>query len=93
MPGQARLDAPGMLHHVIVRGIEKGKIKDFPWQRQVVRWGFHLTPFHDDSPEKEQVTIVNYVPFITAKKYSHLRFPSLATNISCTITVNELYSP
>jgi putative transposase len=26
MPRQARLDAPGTLHHVIVRGIEKGRI-------------------------------------------------------------------
>jgi len=26
MPRQARLDAPGTLHHVIIRGIEKGKI-------------------------------------------------------------------
>jgi REP element-mobilizing transposase RayT len=26
MPRQARLDAPGTLHHVIVRGIEKRKI-------------------------------------------------------------------
>lgn len=28
MPRQARLDAPGTLHHVIVRGIEKGRIVD-----------------------------------------------------------------
>ncbi len=28
MPGRARLDAPGTLHHVIVRGIEKRKIVD-----------------------------------------------------------------
>ena len=28
MPRQARLDAPGTLHHVIVRGIEKRKIVD-----------------------------------------------------------------
>lgn len=28
MPGQARLDAPGTLHHVIVRGIEKRRIVD-----------------------------------------------------------------
>ena len=28
MPRQARLDVPGMLHHVIVRGIEKRKIVD-----------------------------------------------------------------
>jgi len=28
MPRQARLDAPGTLHHVIVRGIEKRKIFD-----------------------------------------------------------------
>jgi hypothetical protein len=26
MPRQARLDAPGTLHHVIVRGIEKWRI-------------------------------------------------------------------
>jgi len=24
MPRQARLDAPGTLHHVIIRGVEKG---------------------------------------------------------------------
>ena len=28
MPRGARLDAPGTLHHVMVRGIEKGKIVD-----------------------------------------------------------------
>jgi len=28
MPRQARLDAPGTLHHVIVGGIEKRKIVD-----------------------------------------------------------------
>ena len=28
MPRQARLDAPGTLHHVIVRGIEKTRIVD-----------------------------------------------------------------
>ena|GEM_PF-1259636 len=28
MPRQARLDAPGSLHHVIVRGIEKRPIVD-----------------------------------------------------------------
>lgn len=28
MPRQARLDAPGTLHHVIVRGIEKRRIFD-----------------------------------------------------------------
>ena len=26
MPRRARLDAPGTLHHVMVRGIERGKI-------------------------------------------------------------------
>jgi hypothetical protein len=26
MPRKARIDAPGALHHVIVRGIERGKI-------------------------------------------------------------------
>jgi hypothetical protein len=26
MPRQARLDAPGTLHHVILRGIERGRI-------------------------------------------------------------------
>jgi putative transposase len=28
MPRQARLDAPGTLHHVIIRGIERRKIVD-----------------------------------------------------------------
>lgn len=28
MPRKARIDAPGALHHVIVRGIEGGKIFD-----------------------------------------------------------------
>jgi putative transposase len=28
MPRQARLDAPGVLHHVMVRGIEKCRIVD-----------------------------------------------------------------
>jgi hypothetical protein len=28
MPSQARLDAPGTLHHVIIRGIEKRSIID-----------------------------------------------------------------
>ena len=28
MPRQARLDAPGTLHHVIVQGIEKRRIVD-----------------------------------------------------------------
>jgi putative transposase len=28
MPRQARLEAPGTLHHVIVRGIEKRRIVD-----------------------------------------------------------------
>jgi hypothetical protein len=26
MPGQARLDSPGTVHHVIIRGIEKRRI-------------------------------------------------------------------
>jgi len=33
MPRQARLDAPGTLHHVIVRGIERGRIVDDRWDR------------------------------------------------------------
>ena len=28
MPRQARLDAPGTVHHVIIRGIEKRRIVD-----------------------------------------------------------------
>jgi putative transposase len=34
MPRQARLDAPGTLHHVMIRGIEKGKIVDDSKDRQ-----------------------------------------------------------
>jgi putative transposase len=34
MPRQARLDAPGTLHHVIIRGIEKRKIVDDKYDRK-----------------------------------------------------------
>jgi REP element-mobilizing transposase RayT len=34
MPRGARLDAPGTLHHVIVRGIEKRRIVDDRWDRR-----------------------------------------------------------
>lgn len=34
MPRQARLDAPGTLHHVIIRGIENGKIVDDQGDRE-----------------------------------------------------------
>jgi len=34
MPRQARLDSPGTLHHVIVRGIEKRRIVDDRWDRE-----------------------------------------------------------
>ena len=33
MPRQARLDSPGTLHHIIVRGIEKRRIVDDRWDR------------------------------------------------------------
>jgi putative transposase len=41
LPRQARLDAPGTLHHVILRGIEKRRIVDDDKYRQnlVKRWG------------------------------------------------------
>ena len=34
MPRQARLDAPGTLHHVIARGIERRRIVDDRWDRR-----------------------------------------------------------
>jgi REP element-mobilizing transposase RayT len=34
MPRGARLDAPGTLHHVIVRGVEKRRIVDDRWDRR-----------------------------------------------------------
>ena len=41
MPRQARLDAPGTLHHVIIRGIERKKIVSYDQDRQdfVARMG------------------------------------------------------
>ena len=35
MPRSVRLDAPGTLHHVIIRGIEKRRIVDDTQDRQV----------------------------------------------------------
>jgi len=34
MPRQARLDSPGTLHHVIIRGIERRKIVDHEEDRK-----------------------------------------------------------
>ena len=34
MPRKARIDAPGALHHVIVRGIERGKIFRSDYERK-----------------------------------------------------------
>jgi putative transposase len=34
MPRQARLDSPGILHHVMIRGIEKRRIVDDDWDRR-----------------------------------------------------------
>jgi hypothetical protein len=39
MPRQARLDAPGTLHHIIVIGIEKRRIVDDLWDRGSVTNG------------------------------------------------------
>ena len=39
MPRQARLDAPGTLHHVIVRGIEGRRIVDDDEDRENFRLG------------------------------------------------------
>jgi hypothetical protein len=41
MPRQARLDAPGTLHHVIIRGIERRRIVDDDIDREnfVKRFG------------------------------------------------------
>jgi len=36
MPRLARLDAPGTLHHVMVRGIEKRRIVDDPTGRKAM---------------------------------------------------------
>jgi hypothetical protein len=33
MPGLARLDAPGSLHQVVIRGIERGRIVDHDQDR------------------------------------------------------------
>jgi len=41
MPRQARLDAPGTLHHVVIRRIERGRIveDDQDPKHFVFRWG------------------------------------------------------
>jgi len=34
MPGKARIDAPGALHHVMIKGIEKRKIFRSDYDRE-----------------------------------------------------------
>jgi len=55
MPRQARLDAPGTLHHVMIRGIEGKRIfrdiqdrKDFVTRTRILAWpllGNHVHGF------------------------------------------------
>jgi hypothetical protein len=68
---QARLKSPGTIQHVVVRGIEKKRIKGFLWRRQVVKWGFHLCRFPDDPTDKELFNIVNYVILIGHTHVDH----------------------
>ena len=42
MPRKARIDAPGALHHVIVRGIERGKIFRSDYDRKNFLKGFSM---------------------------------------------------
>ena len=55
MPRQARLDTPGTLHHVIVRGIEKRRIVDDRWDRDTT------APF-TVSPEPRALTCCAALP-------------------------------
>jgi putative transposase len=34
MPKIARLDTPGLLHHIMIRGIKRGKIFDYDKDRE-----------------------------------------------------------
>jgi len=51
MPRQARLDAPGTLHHVIVKRLRRGGSRISLVQGRSSDGGFHLCCFQDD-PEK-----------------------------------------
>ncbi len=42
MPRQARIDAPGAVHHIIARGIERGKIFRGDNDRDAGDWGLVL---------------------------------------------------
>ena len=50
MPRQARLDAPGTLHHVIIRGIEKRRIVDDQMGSRHNRAIYYTCPPTDRSP-------------------------------------------
>jgi hypothetical protein len=53
IPRQARLDAPGTLHHVIVRGLRREGLRiSFGKGRSSVG-DFHLCSLRDYPPEKE----------------------------------------
>ena len=51
MPRQARLDLPGTLHHVIIRGIEKRRIVDDKVDRsRIERWKSNRLAIQDKEP-------------------------------------------
>ena len=54
MPRKARIDAPGALHHVICRGIERRSkgMGDAPGAVQhVIAWGINIERIFLDDPE------------------------------------------
>jgi len=72
MPRQARLDTPGTLHHVIVRGIEKRRIVDDRWDRDTT------APF-TVSPEPRALTCCAALPRDSALYDISVRLPVRCT--------------
>jgi hypothetical protein len=86
MPRKARIDAPGALHHVIVRGIEvKVIFKDrFDRSNFVKRPGTILS--ESDTPCYARVLMHN----TELKKVTNARQVSLARSVHCYLAVRKL---
>ena len=94
MPRQARIDAPGTLHHVISRGIERKEIVKDDYDRQTTidavefirRFLLHVLP-------KGFMRIRHYCLFANRCKRENVRKRRELLGLSRELLENESYKP
>ena len=94
MPRQSRIDAPGALHHVIIRGIErKAIVKDDAYLLELTRY-IHLNPLRAGMVKDLDAlshAVADYVDLSSERLYTPGRYPVVvhARRILCFLAARE----